>query len=48
VSPAGTVIEAGRPILTVFASGEATNDVEGQLRIRARELERQLYGSEVP
>jgi predicted ATP-grasp superfamily ATP-dependent carboligase len=48
VSPAGTPIDAGRPILTIFASGESADEVEGQLRIRARELERQLYGSEVP
>jgi predicted ATP-grasp superfamily ATP-dependent carboligase len=48
VSTAGTPIEAGRPILTIFASGATADDVEGRLRIRADELERQLYGSEVP
>jgi uncharacterized protein len=48
VSPAGTPIDAGRPILTVFSEGETVDDVERHLRIRVKELERQLCGSEVP
>ena len=48
VSPAGTPIDAGRPIITVFAEGETVDDVERHLRIRVKELERQLYGNEVP
>jgi uncharacterized protein len=48
VSPAGTPIDAGRPIITVFTEGETVDDVERHLRIRVEELERQLYGNEVP
>jgi predicted ATP-grasp superfamily ATP-dependent carboligase len=48
VSPAHTRIEAGRPILTVFAEGATVDDVEYQLRSRVVELERQIYGSEAP
>ena len=43
VSPAGTPIEAGRPICTVFADGATTNDVEGRLRHRVIELEAIVY-----
>ncbi len=46
VSPAGTMIEAGRPILTLFAEGDHADEVEQRLRRRAVELERQIYGSE--
>jgi len=45
VSPAGTLIEAGRPIITVFAEGRTVDDVEQRLRLRVPELERQIYGS---
>jgi predicted ATP-grasp superfamily ATP-dependent carboligase len=48
VSPANTLVEAGRPIMTIFASATSINDVEVQLRIRAQEFERHLYGSEAP
>jgi predicted ATP-grasp superfamily ATP-dependent carboligase len=43
VSPPGTLIEAGRPILTMFANGSTTDDVEQRLIHRAGELERQIY-----
>jgi len=45
VSPAGSLIEAGRPIITVFAEGRTVDDVEQRLRLRVLELERQIYGS---
>jgi predicted ATP-grasp superfamily ATP-dependent carboligase len=43
VSVAGTPIESGRPILTVFASGANVTEVESQLRERVAELEKKLY-----
>jgi predicted ATP-grasp superfamily ATP-dependent carboligase len=43
VSVAGTPIESGRPILTVFASGANVADVELRLRERVVELENNLY-----
>jgi predicted ATP-grasp superfamily ATP-dependent carboligase len=43
VSPAGTPIEAGRPVLTMFAEGPSASDVEARLRARVAELERMLY-----
>ncbi len=48
VSVAGTKIDAGRPILTVFAEGATVDDVERNLRNRVDELEQQIYASEVP
>ena len=48
VSLAGTPIEAGRPILTLFAEGRDETDVERRLRDRAAELERMIYENEVP
>lgn len=47
VSPAHTLIEAGRPIFTVFANGATVDDVERSLKSRVAELERMIYGSEV-
>jgi predicted ATP-grasp superfamily ATP-dependent carboligase len=44
VSPAGTMIEAGRPVLTFFAEGNNVDEVEQRLRQRAVDLERQIYG----
>jgi predicted ATP-grasp superfamily ATP-dependent carboligase len=43
ISPAGTRIEAGRPILTLFAGGSTADQVENQLRERVATLERKLY-----
>jgi predicted ATP-grasp superfamily ATP-dependent carboligase len=43
VSPAGTPIEAGRPILTVFAEGDSVGIVERELRERVGEIENKLY-----
>jgi predicted ATP-grasp superfamily ATP-dependent carboligase len=43
VSPAGTLIEAGRPILTFFAQGRTIDEVEHALRRRVVELEKQIY-----
>jgi predicted ATP-grasp superfamily ATP-dependent carboligase len=42
VSPAGTPIDAGRPILTVFAGGSDADEVEQQLRERTAALFKQL------
>lgn len=44
VSPAGTIVEAGRPILTVFTDGETVEVVEHRLRQRIAELEQLIYG----
>jgi predicted ATP-grasp superfamily ATP-dependent carboligase len=43
VSAAGTPIEKGRPVLTIFASGTSVADVEQRLRERVVEVERKLY-----
>jgi predicted ATP-grasp superfamily ATP-dependent carboligase len=43
VSAAGTPIENGRPILTIFASGTSVAEVEQRLRARVVEVERTLY-----
>jgi predicted ATP-grasp superfamily ATP-dependent carboligase len=43
ISPAGTLIEEGRPVLTVFADGASVDEVEHKLRERVAELERKLY-----
>lgn len=45
VPPAGTLVEAGRPILTLFATGTSTNDVQQQLETSVIQLEAQLYGT---
>jgi predicted ATP-grasp superfamily ATP-dependent carboligase len=44
VPPAGTLVEAGRPILTLFADGASVEEVEMRLKERASELERKVYG----
>ncbi len=46
VSPAGTPIESGRPILTVFAEGSDVADVEQRLRQRVAELEAEIYSGD--
>jgi predicted ATP-grasp superfamily ATP-dependent carboligase len=43
ISPSGTRIETGRPILTVFAEAATTDEVERQLRQRVAETERRVY-----
>jgi uncharacterized protein len=43
VSCAGTAIENGRPVLTMFASGTSVAEVERRLRERVVELESSLY-----
>jgi predicted ATP-grasp superfamily ATP-dependent carboligase len=43
VSAAGTPIENGRPVLTIFASGTSVAEVERRLRERVVEVERRLY-----
>jgi predicted ATP-grasp superfamily ATP-dependent carboligase len=43
VSAAGTPIEKGRPILTVFAIGMSVAEVERRLRERVVEVEDRLY-----
>jgi uncharacterized protein len=42
VSAAGTPIQAGRPILTLFAEGTTLDEVERRLRERAMQTEREL------
>jgi predicted ATP-grasp superfamily ATP-dependent carboligase len=42
VSVAGTPVDAGRPVLTLFAEGDTALDVENQLRDYAARLEREL------
>jgi predicted ATP-grasp superfamily ATP-dependent carboligase len=46
VSPAGTPIEARRPILTVFADGGDVGEVEQRLQQRVAELEAEIYFGE--
>jgi predicted ATP-grasp superfamily ATP-dependent carboligase len=43
VSPAGTLIEEGRPILTIFAADADVGSVEKQLRERSVEIEKRIY-----
>jgi predicted ATP-grasp superfamily ATP-dependent carboligase len=43
VSAAGTPIEYGRPVLTMFASGTSVAEVGRQLRERVIEVENRLY-----
>jgi predicted ATP-grasp superfamily ATP-dependent carboligase len=43
VSGAGTPIENGRPVLTMFASGTSVAEVEQRLRERVVEVENRLY-----
>lgn len=43
ISPAGTSIEAGQPVMTVFATGLAAGVVEKVLRLRVAEIESRLY-----
>jgi predicted ATP-grasp superfamily ATP-dependent carboligase len=43
VSPAGTVIDEGRPLLTIFGEGANDEEVAAMLRARCAELEAMLY-----
>jgi predicted ATP-grasp superfamily ATP-dependent carboligase len=43
ISPAGSLVEAGRPVLTLFAEGRSVEEVEHHLRSRVQELEAGLY-----
>jgi uncharacterized protein len=43
VSPAGTPVQAGRPILTIFGEGVAIDNVETQLLRRVADIEQRLY-----
>ena len=43
VPPAGTTVEAGRPVLTVFADGATIEVVEAELQKRVADLKRELY-----
>jgi predicted ATP-grasp superfamily ATP-dependent carboligase len=43
ISSAGTPIENGRPVLTIFASGTNVAEVEQRLRERVVEVENRLY-----
>jgi predicted ATP-grasp superfamily ATP-dependent carboligase len=44
VSPAGSLVDVGRPILTVFAEGADVVAVEKQLKRRVVEIEQLVYG----
>jgi predicted ATP-grasp superfamily ATP-dependent carboligase len=43
ISPVGTTIASGRPVLTVFAAGSNSGEVERHLQDRIREVEPRLY-----
>jgi predicted ATP-grasp superfamily ATP-dependent carboligase len=43
VSPAGTVVDEGRPVLTMFAEGSDVSEVEAKLRERCVEISSLLY-----
>jgi predicted ATP-grasp superfamily ATP-dependent carboligase len=43
VSGPGTLVESGRPVLTMFASGTSVAEVEQRLRERVAEVENRLY-----
>jgi uncharacterized protein len=43
ISSAGTFVENGRPILTMFANGTSVAEVEQRLRVRVVEIENRLY-----
>jgi uncharacterized protein len=45
ISPAGAIIESGRPILTLFADGANCEEVERRLRERVATLEVALYAA---
>lgn len=45
VPAAGALVDAGRPILTIFAHGTTTDEVEFRLRERVDDLESQIYGT---
>jgi predicted ATP-grasp superfamily ATP-dependent carboligase len=42
ISVAGTPVQTGRPILTLFAEGASVDQVESRLRERALQIERNL------
>jgi predicted ATP-grasp superfamily ATP-dependent carboligase len=48
ISAANDAVEAGRPILTIFAEGETDGLVERRLRERVVQLEHQIYGGDLP
>lgn len=43
VPVAGTPIEAGRPVLTIFSEAASVEEVERKLRMRVAEIENKLY-----
>jgi predicted ATP-grasp superfamily ATP-dependent carboligase len=43
ISAAGTLVEAGRPVLTVFAEGASDQEVQNQLHERVATIEDTLY-----
>jgi predicted ATP-grasp superfamily ATP-dependent carboligase len=43
ISSAGTLVGAGRPVLTVFADGGSDEEVENRLRARVATIEGKLY-----
>ncbi|HEX4414756.1 MAG TPA: ATP-grasp domain-containing protein [Lacipirellulaceae bacterium] len=45
ISTAGTQVEAGRPVLTIFGNGDSVDQVERDLHQRVAELEKKIYSS---
>jgi predicted ATP-grasp superfamily ATP-dependent carboligase len=43
LSPAGTIVEVGQPIMSVFATDVARDEIENQFRDRLAMIERSLY-----
>ena len=41
---AGTEIETGQPVMTLFAEGSACDEVEANLKTQVQKTEQQLYG----
>lgn len=41
---AGTELETGQPVMTLFAEGSSCNEVEANLKARVQNIEQQLYG----
>ncbi len=43
ITTADSLVEAGRPVLTLFAEAKSVEEVEQRLRLRVQELEAKLY-----
>jgi predicted ATP-grasp superfamily ATP-dependent carboligase len=47
ISPPGTLVERGRPLLTVFAEGQSLEEVYGRLQNTVAQVEQEVYPTEV-